>query len=263
MCDALKGFKGALWEELLKAKKSRVPIFIALGYALVPLAMAFFMVIMKDPEGARRLGIIGMKAQIMVGAVDWPTYLGMLSQGVMGLIILSALMGGWIFGREYADRTMKDLLALPTTRSSFIAAKYTIFALWSLLMIAIVSVFGVVLGYIIGLPGLSLEIVLGGLSTIFVVGVMNVMLITPIALVAFLGRGYLPSVGFMFLALALAQVTEVIGFGMYFPYAIPALFIKGISGGDPLSVLSYLIVLLTCLGGAIGTYAWLRYADQT
>ncbi|MGD0805794.1 MAG: ABC transporter permease, partial [Candidatus Bathyarchaeia archaeon] len=254
----MKGFKGALWEELLKAKKSRVPIFIALGYALVPLAMAFFMVIMKDPEGARRLGIIGMKAQIMVGAVDWPTYLGMLSQGVMGLIILSALMGGWIFGREYADRTMKDLLALPTTRSSFIAAKYTIFALWSLLMIAIVSVFGVVLGYIIGLPGLSLEIVLGGLSTIFVVGVMNVMLITPIALVAFLGRGYLPSVGFMFLALALAQVTEVIGFGMYFPYAIPALFIKGISGGDPLSVLSYLIVLLTCLGGAIGTYAWLR-----
>jgi ABC-2 type transport system permease protein len=258
----MKGFKGALWAELLKARKSRVPLFIALGYILVPLVMAFFMVIMKDPEGARRLGIIGMKAQIMVGAVDWSTYLGMLSQGVMGLIILSALMGGWIFGREYADRTMKDLLALPTTRSSFIAAKYTVFALWSLLMIIIVSVFGVILGYIIGLPGLSSGVILGGLSTIFVVGVMNVMLITPISLVAFLGRGYLPSVGFMFLALALAQVTEVIGYGMYFPYAIPALFIKANLGGDPLGIFSYIIVLLTCLGGAIGTYAWLKSADQ-
>lgn len=259
----MKGFKGALWAELLKARRSRVPLFIALGYVLVPLVIAFFMVIMKDPEGARRLGIIGMKAQILVGAIDWSTYLGMLSQGVMGLIILSALMGGWIFGREYADRTMKDLLALPTTRSSFIAAKYTVFAFWSLLMITIVSVFGVVLGYIIGLPGLSSTVVLGGLSTIFVVGTMNMMLITPIALIAFLGRGYLPSVGFMFLALAFAQLSDVIGYCMYFPYAIPALFIKANTGGDPLSTISYLIVLLTCLGGAIGTYAWLRSADQT
>lgn len=259
----MKGFAGALWTELLKARRSRVPLFIALGYVLLPLAMAFFMVIMKDPEEARHLGIIGMKAQILVGAVDWSTYLGMLSQGTAGLIILSTLMGGWIFGREYADRTMKDLLALPTTRSSFIAAKYIVFALWSLLMIAIVSVFGVVLGYIIGLSGLSSEVILGGLSTIFVVGAMNVMLITPIALVAFLGRGYLPSVGFMFLALALAQLSEVIGYGMYFPYAIPTLFIKANMGGDPLGTISYLIVILTCLGGAIGTYVWLWSADQT
>jgi ABC-2 type transport system permease protein len=259
----LKGFSGALWAELLKARRSRVPLFIALGYVLLPLVMAFFMVIMKDPEGARRLGIIGIKAQILVGAVDWSTYLGMLAQGVMGLIILSALMGGWVFGRELADRTMKDLLALPTTRSAFITAKYVVFALWSLLMIAIVSVLGVFLGYGVGLPGLSSEVILSGVSTILVVGVMNILLITPIALVAFLGRGYLPSVGFMFLALGLAQFSEVIGYGMFFPYAVPALFIKASMGGDPLSAVSYLIVFLTSLGGAIGTYTWLQYIDQT
>ncbi len=259
----MKGFAGALWAEFLKVRRSRVPMFIALGFVLLPLAMAFFMVIMKDPEGARRLGIIGIKAQLLVGTVDWSTYLGMLSQGVMGLILLNALMGGWVFGREHADRTMKDLLALPTSRSAFIAAKYTVFALWSLLMIAIVSILGVCLGYVVSLPGLSSEVVLRGVSTILVVGVMNILLITPIALVANVGRGYLPSIGFTFLALALAQVSEVIGYGMYFPYAIPALFIKGITGGDLLSAVSYLIVFLTCLGGAIGTYAWVRYADQT
>ncbi len=259
----MKGFVAALWAELLKVRRSRVPLFISLGYALLPLAMAFFMVIMKDPEGARRLGIIGVKAQILVGAVDWSTYLGMLSQGVMGLIIISALMGGWVFGREHSDHTMKDLLALPTSRSAFIAAKYSVFALWSLLMIALVSVLGVFLGYAVVLPGLSSEVILSGMSTILVVGVMNILLITPIALVAFVGRGYLPSVGFMFLALALAQVSEVIGYGMYFPYAVPALFIKANTGGDPLGAVSYLIVLLTCLGGAIGTYTWIKYADQT
>jgi ABC-2 type transport system permease protein len=257
----MKGFVAALWAELLKVRRSKVPLFISLGYALLPLVMAFFMVIMKDPEGARRLGIIGIKAQILVGAVDWSTYLGMLSQGVMGLIIISALMGGWIFGREHADHTMKDLLALPTSRSAFIAAKYTVFAFWSLLMIAIVSVLGVFLGYTVMLPGLSSEVILSGVSTILVVGVMNILLITPIALVAFIGRGYLPSVGFMFLVLALAQVSEVIGYGMYFPYAVPALFIKASMGGDPLGLVSYVIVLITFLSGAIGTCVWFRYAD--
>jgi ABC-2 type transport system permease protein len=259
----LKGYAGALWVEFLKVRKSRVPLFIALGFVLLPLAMAFFMVIMKDPEGARRLGIIGIKAQLMVGTVDWSTYLSMLSQGVMGLILLNALMGSWVFGREYADRMMKDLLALPTSRSSFIAAKYTVFALWSILMVVVVSVFGVFLGYVVSLPGLSSEVVVRGVSTIIGVGIMNILLITPITLVAYAGRGYLPSMGFTFLVLALAQISEVIGYGMYFPYAIPALFIKGITGGDPLSTVSYFIVLLTCLGGAIGTYVWLLYADQT
>jgi ABC-2 type transport system permease protein len=259
----MKGFIAALWAELLKVRKSRVPLFIAMGYVLLPLMIAFFMVIMKDPEGARHLGIIGIKAQLMVGTIDWSTYLGLLSEGVMGLIIISALMGGWLFGRENADHTMKDLLALPTSRSAFIAAKYSVFALWSLLMIAIVSLLGVFLGYVIVLPGLSSEVVLSYVSTILVVGVMNILLITPIALVAFVGRGYLPSVGFMFLALALAQVSEIIGYGMYFPYAVPALFIKANMGGDSLSLVSYVIVLVTSFSGAIGTYMWLRYADQT
>lgn len=259
----MRGFAGALWAEFLKARRSLVPRLIALGYVALPLLMASFMVIMKDPEGARRLGIIGLKAQILVGAVDWPTYLGMLSQGVMGLIIISALMGGWIFGREHADKTMKDLLALPTPRYAFIAAKYAVFAAWSLVMIAIVAVLGVSLGYVVGLPGLSSEVLVKGVETILAVGVMNILLITPIAFVACAGRGYLPSVGFMFLALALAQITEVIGYGMYFPYAVPALLIKANAGGDPLGLVSYVIVFVTFLSGAIATYAWLRYADQT
>ena len=217
---------------------------------------------MKDPEGARRLGIIGLKAQLMVGTVDWSTYIGMLSMGIMIGVLLNALMGSWMFGREYADRTVKDLLALPTSRSAIVAAKYIVFAFWSLLMIVLVSVLGVFLGYIVNLPGLSTDVVLRGVSTILVVGVMNILLITPITLVAYVGRGYLPSMGFTFLMLALAQISDVIGYSMYFPYAIPAVFIKGITGGDPLSTVSYLIILLTCLCGAIGTYSWFQYADQ-
>jgi len=259
----MKGLNSALWAEYLKTRRSRVPLFIAIGFALMPLTVAFFMVIMKDPEGARRLGIIGLKAQLMVGSVDWSTYINMLSMGIMIGVLLNALMASWMFGREHADRTIKDLLALPTSRSAIVTAKYIVFALYSLLMVVLVSVLGVFLGYIVSLPGLSSDVVLRGVSTILGVGVMNILLITPATLVAYAGRGYLPSMGFTFLMLALAQISEVIGYGMYFPYAIPAAFIKGITGGDPLSAVSYLIILLTCLCGAIGTYTWFQYADQT
>jgi ABC-2 type transport system permease protein len=258
----MNGLTSALWAELLKVRRSRVSLFIAIGYILAPLAVAFFMVIMKDPEGARRLGIIGFKAQLMVGTVDWSTYISMLSQGMMVGVLLNALIGSWIFGREYADRTVKDLLALPTSRMAIVASKYIVFALYSILMIVLVSVFGVFLGYMISLPGLSSDVVLRGENTILGVGIMNILLITPITLVAYAGRGYLPSMGFTFLMLALAQISDIIGYGMYFPYAIPAVFIKSVSGGDPLSTVSYLIVLLTCLFGAIGTYSWFQYADQ-
>ena len=40
----MKGLTSALWAEFLKVRRSRVPLFIAIGFALMPLAVAFFMV---------------------------------------------------------------------------------------------------------------------------------------------------------------------------------------------------------------------------
>lgn len=257
----MKGFTSALWAEVLKVRRSRVPQFIAIGFALLPLVAAFFMVIMKNPEGARRLGIIGVKAQIMVGTVDWSGYIEVISQGIVVGILFNGLMGSWMFGREYADRTVKDLLALPTSRSIIVAAKYTVFAFWSLLMVVLVLMLGMFLGFIVNLPGFSTDIILRGASTILGVGVMNILLITPITFLAYAGRGYLPSMSFTILMLALAQISNIIGYGMYFPYAIPALFSQG-SVSDTLSMVSYIIILITCLGGAICTSAWFQYADQ-
>jgi ABC-2 type transport system permease protein len=36
-----------------------------------------------------------------------------------------------VFGREYSDRTLKDLLALPTLRSAIVLAKFVVVASWS------------------------------------------------------------------------------------------------------------------------------------
>jgi len=41
-----------------------------------------------------------------------------------------AFVTGWVFGREYSDRTVKDLLALPTPRLSIVLSKFIVVAIW-------------------------------------------------------------------------------------------------------------------------------------
>ena len=117
----------AVWVELLKARRSRMPILTALGFSLAPLVGGFFMLVLKDPEMALRAGWISAKAQLLTGSADWPTSLGLLAQATaVGGIFLFGLIATWVFGREYADHTVKDLLALPTPRSAIVLAKFVV-----------------------------------------------------------------------------------------------------------------------------------------
>jgi len=261
----MSNLSAALWVETLKARRSRVPLLTALGFLLAPLAGSFFMIVLKDPEFARRAGLISTKAQITAGVADWPTYLELLAQAVaVGGILLFGLIGTWVFGREYADRTVRDLLALPTSRSTIVLAKFIVVASWSAALSAMIYLVGLVLGALIVLPQASPEVILQGGLTLAITTGLTIMLVTPITLFAGLGGGYLPPMGVAILALVLAQILGVAGWGDYFPWSVPALY-AGVSGAETggLGAVSYLIVMLTGLGGLIGTFAWWEYADQT
>lgn len=63
-------FTSALWAEMLKMQRSRVPFFIALGFSVAPLMGGLFMIILKDPEAAKEMGLIGTKAQLTAGTAE-------------------------------------------------------------------------------------------------------------------------------------------------------------------------------------------------
>ena len=127
----MSGLRAALATEWLKARRSRVPWRSSRGFSLVPLVVGLFMVILKDPESARRMGLLGTKAQITAGTADWPTLLSMLGQAVaVGGAILFAFLTSWVFGREFADRTVRGLLASPTSRGAIVVAKAIVVAAW-------------------------------------------------------------------------------------------------------------------------------------
>ena len=66
----LSTFWAAFWAEFLKAKRSKVPLLTTAGFMILPAVTGLFMVILKDPEGAKEMGLISMKAQLTGGVVD-------------------------------------------------------------------------------------------------------------------------------------------------------------------------------------------------
>lgn len=255
----MNNFSSTLRVEWLKARRSKMPVLTALGFALLPLAGGFFMFIIRDPDLARSTGIISAKAQISMGTADWQTYLAFLAQGIaVGGVLLFGLISSWLFGREYVDRTLKDLLVLPTARSTIVMSKFTVMALWAGALTLWVCAIALVVGTLMGLPQFSAQDVARAVGVILFACLLTLTLITPIAFFANAGRGYLPAVGVMFLVSFFAQVLTIAGWGEYFPWAIPALFAQG----KQLETVSYVIVFLTGILGMAATFIWWEFADQ-
>jgi ABC-2 type transport system permease protein len=259
----MSNFRGALWGEFRKVRRSNMLWLTALGFELVPAAGALFMLILKNPEWAMRSGIISTKARLLAGTADWASYLNLLEQaiGAAGLVIFG-LITVWVIGREYAERTAADLMALPTSRSMILLAKFAVIFLWSAALAASVMLVGLAVGYLLGLPPAGPEVYAQWWRVTPVAALMSILLVTPFAYLASVGRGYLGAVGGIFLALVLAQLTSILGRGEFFPWAIPILY-TGAAGPDTvIGPVSFVIVVLTSLAGLAATLWYWARADQ-
>jgi len=257
-------FLSALWAEALKARRSRVPLLTAIGFSLAPLVGGLFMIILKDPEAAREIGLIGTKAQLTVGVAEWSTMFNLLSQATaIGGAIGFAIIAAWVFGREFSDRTAKDLLALPTSRETIVAAKLIVIVIWSFALTLLNYGLGLIVGKLVVIPGWSLELLQSATVDIFGAAVLTIALLPYVALIASAGRGYMPPFGWAIFTVFLSQIAIAAGWGDYFPWAIAGLF-SGAAGprSELLGFHSYVVIALTSIVGLIGVFGWWRSADQ-
>ncbi|HEX9036138.1 MAG TPA: ABC transporter permease [Ktedonobacterales bacterium] len=261
----LADLRAALWAEALKARRARMPLVTLAGFALAPLVGGVFMKILLDPTWAARFGLLTTKAQASAAHGDWPTYFGLLAQAVaVGGFVLFSLIVIWLFGREYSDSTVKDLLALPARRASIVTAKLLVGASWSAALALWVYLLGLGVGALIGLPGWSAGVWLHATAVYAATAGLTLALALPLAWAASAGRGYLPAIGVTILLIFLAQVLSALGLGPWFPWAAPAL-LSGAAGSaaQSLGVGTYLLITVTVFGGIGGVIVWWRSADQT
>ncbi len=261
----MNSFLSSLWAETLKMRRSKIPFFTAVGFSIAPLVGGLFMVILKDPEAAKAMGLISTKAQLLGGTADWITYFGFLSQAAaIGGAILFAIVTAWVFGREFSDHTTKELLALPTSREMIIFAKFIVTAIWTILLTLLIFAIGLVVGTLVIIPGFSTELLGSAFVDVFGSAILTIILLPFVALLASVGRGYLPSLGWAIFTVVIAQIAVITGWGDWFPWSVPALF-SGAAGAraEMLGAHSYMIVIIAGALGLVGTFYWWRNADQT
>jgi ABC-2 type transport system permease protein len=263
----MNGLSAALWAESLKVRKSKMFVMTVLIFSFIAIMLGLLMYVAHHPEIAGRSATISAKTSAL-GNADWPSFLYLLVQIVLAMGPIGfGMVTAWVFGREYSDRVIKDLLALPVSRTVIVVSKFIVILIWCTILAAVLFITGILAGLVVGMPLWSAQIAVHT-SIIFTGSFMLTMfLCTPVAFLASVSRGYLLPVGFAIFTLIM---TNFVAMGVpnimpYFPWGIPALY-SGVAGRESLphaGAISYFILAATSIAGFAGTVAWWRFADQT
>jgi ABC-2 type transport system permease protein len=260
----MKGLYASVWAETLKVRKSKMLLITLLAFSGIAIMLGLMIFVTRNPELAANSAMVSAKSSMFKD--DWSSYFGLfimmtLTLGTIGFGIVTS----WVFGREYSDNVVKDLLALPISRFTIVLSKFITIIIWSSLLSLILFVCGLLTGFAVNIANWSAAIAYSSFITFMVTSALTILMCTPVALIASFSRGYLAPFGFVIAVLVITQIlfVGVPGITLYFPWAIPALY-SGISGsGAPTpGLVSYIILISTIILGFIGTAAWWRFADQ-
>ena len=239
--------------EAVKIRRSKV-VWVTLGILMV---FAVFLNLFRTGMVSNLSGETGPS---LFSGNDIASYfkmavMMMYATGSWGFGFIAA----WIFGREFADHTVKDLLALPFPRSTIVFAKCIVFA-------AVVLVFSVcqfaaycVMGIVVPVSdGWSWEFAAGVFGQHIVATLMIAALSTPVMFLASCTRGFLAPIAVLIIALMMTNLAGAAGIAAYYPWSIPRTFTET----GTVAPAGIAVLVFTCLAGLAASVAWWRYADQ-
>ena len=260
----MSAFADVLATEFIKLRRSKVTWATLGGLSLGPLGISLFMWIVREPGRAAQLGLLGTKANLTGIEATWPSFASILAMivGVEGMLLLAFIVA-YIFGREYAEGTAKNLLALPVDRAWFVVAKLVVAAVWWLVLVVAVLAESFALGFVLGLPGFSASVAEGAVGNSVLAAGISFLLVPVVAWVTTAGRGYMAPIAFALASLALGDLFSHTGWSMWFPWSIvPSLIgmVSKPSGGVPAA--SFVVIALTFVAGIAATIAQVRWADN-
>jgi ABC-2 type transport system permease protein len=160
------------------------------------------------------LGTVANWAAIVGGATQIAAAGGLLALGV-GL--------SWLFGREFADRTIEGLFGLPVSRAQIATGKLVVFCGWAVVLAVAVPAVLLVCGLASSL-GMPDGDAWGGLLRLAAVIILSALLVTPCAWVTTLGRNLLAGVAVAVGLIVIAQVGAMVAAVTSFPLTAPALW---------------------------------------
>jgi len=220
-------FPYVLRAELLKLRRSKVTLVSFIVFSFMVVIVGSFLWMMKNPAVAESIGLLGQKAKLAFGGqpLDWPSFLALVVEiGGMGGLLMCSVIVSFIFGREYAEGTAKNLLALPVPRCQFVLAKIVTATIWfGALTLWLIPV-SLVTGLAVGLTGLTGAQLTAATAKLLGLAGMSLCCSAIVAWVAVETRGYFAPMGFSIGTLMVASVFGHTGWGPWVPWSIVGLY---------------------------------------
>ena len=224
--------------EIRKAYKSSVFWVMTIAFALLP-------------------GISLIKYSVAMG-VSWEAYFSDINMFAAIMIIGFAFTTCWIFGREYSDKTINDLLVKPISKLRIAISKFIAIFLWNTLLTILMFAVVVLIGACVSLTHGTATLILDHFLLFMATSLLTMFVSTISSFVANVTKGYLAPIGLIFLIVLIINIVENVGLSAYIPWTIPGLLM---SDGF-LSPISVFILAITGITGFVGTVAWWRFAEQ-
>lgn len=237
------------------------PLTVA-GVALMPVLLGILVFVRLHPHLAGN-AILQAKSALLAGDGDWASFLALGATMMSGgILFVSGLAASWIFGREFTDRTTKDLLALPIHRGVVAIGKFAALSFWCLCLLAAAGASLLLVGRLLGLSSWSADGALRGMGVLAIASAMSLGLGTVPASLACATRGTFAPMAFVFLAIVLVNFMGLLGLEPYYPWGIPLAFSSHAMRGVETLSLSFLAVAATSLAGLAFNLWWWRWADH-
>jgi ABC-2 type transport system permease protein len=249
-------FPSVLAAEFLKLRRSKITWLSFLCYAMLA-GMAWFVIwIVKNPGAARSLGLVGQKASFAATGLT-PDRAGLSAffaeLGIAAGMILLSMIVIYIFGREYAEGTAKNMLGLPIPRWRFAAAKLTVAAVWYALLTAFLLALKPLVAALLGLgPAASGEFAREA-GQAYAAAAVVFALQPLVAWIAVASRGYLAPFGYTIATMIVANLMAHTDWARWCPWSIVAV-LGGMSGPQEGSVVlgsAAVLALTFALGMAL------------
>jgi ABC-2 type transport system permease protein len=163
----------------------------------------------------------------------------------------------WMFGREYTEHTVKDLLALPSPRFMLILSKFIILFIFFFVLSMLCFIIPCFVGMIKYPDAYTLKIIIEYAISHIIITLILISINTPLAFIAICSCGYLLPIGFLISVFIVGVIINNAGYGLYYPWMMPSVFIEH----GKLEKISWFILLSSSGLGIFGSIIWWRYND--
>lgn len=190
----------------------------------------------------------------------WKSYLTNILYIFTSLLVIGfAFTSCWVFGREYTDKTINDLLVKPVSKLSIAISKFIVLVLWNSLLTILMFAVVVLIGAYIGLTGGTAALILHYFLMFMAASLLVMFVSTVCSFMANVTKGYLAPIGIIFLIVVLINIVGAFDWlSAYIPWTIPRLLISD----GAISPVSIIILAVTGIIGFVGTVAWWRFTEQ-